>query len=653
MEKILGITLLLALFLPASFSLECEGINPKDIGTSSISYLVSGFIDLNFEDYTFENLVFNFRGLPGVIVIKNATDMAISLDANNNSILVYEKENVTEDISWYFNASLAPTSSNVKVSKNSKYPYAGEFPDDVKKYLEFTRTANEDLNIKILTSNLLTGVNDYLTAVETVAKFAAYYVEYDLNYFNSTSETASTIYNVRRGVCDEFSTFAISMFRSAGIPARYVSGYSYTNVGDKECFNFESHSWIEVYIPEHGWVSMDFTYKEFFWLNAAHLPLYRNDDLLDISSFYIERRGSGESEYLNSNDYNFLIELTGYNKINSNLIINVSAPAVVAQNSYLLVNVSIKNPTDYWVMDTLISTPILTIDLINDKHAIPIVIPPMQSITKYFIFRIPDLECPTSCYSDANFKFSVGGGKFESKIVRINSDYTVNNSLEELTRLIPVNEQILSADLLVTEIKFNKERFLSQDPIISFLIRNVGSSKIDVDFTIEYLGVNSTDTIQDLLINEERLFEKSLTLPETKGVIPVNLIFNFNDESLNYNSSFIVLQTPPYEINLVDIGNYQYSINLETAGPVTGNIQLSVNGKRMLDQDIQVNNFVDIGRKNLKEGDNVIELVLDYSEGDNYYFKVMNTNYKYSLSFFQRIQLIIDSIVNFFKIIFR
>lgn len=49
----------------------------------------------------------------------------------------------------------------------------------------------------------------------------------------------------------------ISCCRSPGLPARYVSGYLFTDDGNVVGSLMESHAWSEVWLPAAGWVSFD------------------------------------------------------------------------------------------------------------------------------------------------------------------------------------------------------------------------------------------------------------------------------------------------------------------------------------------------------------------------------------------------------------
>ncbi len=62
-----------------------------------------------------------------------------------------------------------------------------------------------------------------------------------------------------RGVCQDFAHIMIAICRSWGIPARYVSGYLYTDhlhASDRSNPD-ATHAWVEVYLPSLRWVGFD------------------------------------------------------------------------------------------------------------------------------------------------------------------------------------------------------------------------------------------------------------------------------------------------------------------------------------------------------------------------------------------------------------
>jgi transglutaminase-like putative cysteine protease len=67
--------------------------------------------------------------------------------------------------------------------------------------------------------------------------------------------TAPTVIERGNGSCSEYSFAFISMCRSAGIPARYVG--SVVIRGDKASLDDVFHRWVEIYLPNYGWIPID------------------------------------------------------------------------------------------------------------------------------------------------------------------------------------------------------------------------------------------------------------------------------------------------------------------------------------------------------------------------------------------------------------
>jgi transglutaminase-like putative cysteine protease len=62
----------------------------------------------------------------------------------------------------------------------------------------------------------------------------------------------------QRGVCQDFSHIFIALARHLGIPARYVSGYLFRDVGATDrSSDGATHAWAEAFLPDIGWVGFD------------------------------------------------------------------------------------------------------------------------------------------------------------------------------------------------------------------------------------------------------------------------------------------------------------------------------------------------------------------------------------------------------------
>lgn len=60
------------------------------------------------------------------------------------------------------------------------------------------------------------------------------------------------------GVCQDFTHLMLALLRLRGAPCRYVSGYLHVEPRPGE--GSQSHAWIELWTPAHGWVPFDATH---------------------------------------------------------------------------------------------------------------------------------------------------------------------------------------------------------------------------------------------------------------------------------------------------------------------------------------------------------------------------------------------------------
>ena len=93
------------------------------------------------------------------------------------------------------------------------------------------------------------------------------------------------------GVCQDHSHVYIACCRSAGIPARYVSGYFYPGPGGE----IASHAWVDVWTGrEQGWMSIDVTHRT--PASGKHCRLAVGRDYMDACPVRGVRRGGGAEE---------------------------------------------------------------------------------------------------------------------------------------------------------------------------------------------------------------------------------------------------------------------------------------------------------------------------------------------------------------------
>jgi transglutaminase-like putative cysteine protease len=99
----------------------------------------------------------------------------------------------------------------------------------------------------------------------------------------------------RRGVCQDFAHLMLGLCRSAGIPARYVSGYFFNPARAPEAGE-ASHAWVEILLPGFGWRGYDPTHRRVPGTN--YVKLARGRDYGDIRPVSGTFRGRGTREMI-------------------------------------------------------------------------------------------------------------------------------------------------------------------------------------------------------------------------------------------------------------------------------------------------------------------------------------------------------------------
>jgi len=102
------------------------------------------------------------------------------------------------------------------------------------------------------------------------------------------TSTAAQALQLAHGVCQDQAHVFIACCRARGVPARYVSGYVYP--GDAP--HSASHAWADVYLADHGWISIDVTHRMFASDSLCRLAVGR--DYMSASPVRGVRIGGGE-----------------------------------------------------------------------------------------------------------------------------------------------------------------------------------------------------------------------------------------------------------------------------------------------------------------------------------------------------------------------
>jgi transglutaminase-like putative cysteine protease len=99
--------------------------------------------------------------------------------------------------------------------------------------------------------------------------------------------TAADAFRLGAGVCQDHAHIFIACCRYLGLPARYVSGYLFTQDGRL----MESHAWADVYLRDGGWRSLDVSNG--CRTNGVHVRLATGLDYRDACPVSGVRVGGG------------------------------------------------------------------------------------------------------------------------------------------------------------------------------------------------------------------------------------------------------------------------------------------------------------------------------------------------------------------------
>jgi len=107
----------------------------------------------------------------------------------------------------------------------------------------------------------------------------------------------SLIWKHRKGVCQDFTHVALSIFRTAGLPARYVCGYieaappQKTETGRTLVGASATHAWVEVLVPGMHWLALDPTNRQ--WTDDRYVAVSFGRDARDAAPLRGTFKGSG------------------------------------------------------------------------------------------------------------------------------------------------------------------------------------------------------------------------------------------------------------------------------------------------------------------------------------------------------------------------
>tara|TARA_Y100000310_G_scaffold118160_1_gene116954 strand:- start:358 stop:2262 length:1905 start_codon:yes stop_codon:yes gene_type:complete len=488
-------------------------------------------------------------------------------EITKNEHLIFEWTEKNPTYNFGYNTEIKTKNKIYKVPE-IYFPYE-ELENGYQNYLQSEETIDITPEIIEKTSEIIGNENNAYLAVHKIAKWINKNIEYDLNTLTEkAAQKASWTLEHEYGVCDEISILFVSMTRSMGIPARYVSGIAYTNLNN----NFGNHGWAEVYYPNYGWVPYDITYGQFGWIDPTHISLQKTKDV--ESSLSYQWYSSGDISVNTTGD---IITSAEIKELGNELepIFDISIKALereVAPGSFVPIKIKIKNPYNKYISNqiTITTAPGLTED--NSKQ---IALKPKEQKEIFWIVEIPEDIEKNYMYTSTIETIDLFGSKDSTTIsFAENYEKVTLEEAEEMVNSLSPEEEDKYSNQIVLNCNPTKDYFYSfEEKKINCIIRTFNNN-------IDGLSLCIKDICEEFNMNknQEKEIEFNINTTEMFNI----LTLKNQDFEIKRSVLLTLIEKPELIVSQLNLTEVDYNEELEipitiySETPIT-NIVLNVN----------------------------------------------------------------------------
>ena len=177
-------------------------------------------------------------------------------------------------------------------------------PADIFDYLQPTEVVVPTRDAREWVRRYLAGGRSLGEALEALN--LAVYQHFTFASGSTTNSTPlRTIWQQKKGVCQDFTHIMLSVLRLAGLPSRYVCGYieavappsaaadnAIGRAGRTLVGAIATHAWVEVLVPGMQWVALDPTNRQ--WCGERHIKVSHGRDFRDATPLRGTFKGTGK-----------------------------------------------------------------------------------------------------------------------------------------------------------------------------------------------------------------------------------------------------------------------------------------------------------------------------------------------------------------------
>jgi len=454
---------------------------------------------------------------------------------NNNNTLLFNWNNpVEETLDFTVNSRVKRYAKYTEVKEKVDFPIL-DLDEDIQEYLEETRMIDySNPDIKALATELASGEDDAYVVAVKIADWVQQNISYSITTLTSeASQSASWVLESRYGVCDELTNLYIALLRSVGIPARFVTGISYTS-SDLFSEPWNLHGWTEVYFPDYGWIPFDVTYGQYGFVDPTHIKFSHATDSEQASISY---EWKGKDVFVDMDDPEFDTEVVSYGK-KAKEPIELSAEIYKEElgfGSYNFISVVIQNTEEFYMPVHLylaVPSEINTFEFTEKT----ILLKPNEKKTVFWIMQVNE-------NLDEHYEYTFSPKVYTLRNISVESKFSASSKKAVLDK--EVIEGIIEKQIEEETKTYSKDVELNCE-----IAENIFYP--DKKPNIECILKNKGNTLQELTVCfEEQCNEISLGIAEKKEII-----FSItNDES----GEFIGI-VEAENIDLTKISEFEYSI---------------------------------------------------------------------------------------------
>tara|TARA_Y100000310_G_scaffold345334_1_gene463881 strand:+ start:3406 stop:5271 length:1866 start_codon:yes stop_codon:yes gene_type:complete len=319
-----------------------------DKSGGEISYILA---KLNFYPKSFDKQVVTSQ-------LTTSTPPAVITENEGDIEYLWE----TESSNYEFGVESTVTTTNQIIEVYDKISYPTPYDSSLAEYTLPSDFIDINDDIETLAEEIIGGEDDLYKAMFKLAAWTEANIAYNLTTITADAvKPSSWVLENKQGVCDELTNLFISLARSRGIPARFISGLVYTNTIN----DFGAHGWAEVYI-DGKWIPVDVTFGTFGWVDPGHVKFRHSVDSGDSSVGY---EWIGNNVDINTNEIDISASVVS---ASGTMLAIVEMEVEALQNnvgpgSYVPIQITVKNPYEYYLPLKLIVTTAPNLEEDNTK----------------------------------------------------------------------------------------------------------------------------------------------------------------------------------------------------------------------------------------------------------------------------------------------